>query len=317
MGLARTTQLLVLLGLVYGPRVVLEVLLVVFLGLVARLGLEVVVVGWPFLASQPEDKGGVVLEFGGEVEQFGGKIVVFLVLVELSLTQHENFGVAPQIVTLMLVSPPPLLDPQRHPLLRSVLLPLTRQHPLLYLLISLHLHLLLPLLSRVDQVERVADQTLLDVAVQRRIRCEAGCVVYFQEVGVELMVDHDIKAQHLEAHVIRKVLRMDGGDGSTEGGVARDDGLDDDIVDLLLEQVDIFALVGHIPEHGSQSPLVPHVHVLHRRVENKLGTVLVDGVVGEVHELVVQVLGARRTVLVSSEAGQPFLVDEDAERVDA
>jgi hypothetical protein len=44
--------------------------------------------------------------------------------------------------------------------------------------------------------------------------------------------------------------------------------------------------------------------------------VFVDRVVCQVHEFVVQVLGTRRLVLLSSESGQTLLVDEDPQGVD-
>ena len=58
------------------------------------------------------------------------------------------------------------------------------------------------------------------------------------------------------------------------------------------------------------------VHVRNVLVEDEIRTLLVDSVVSEVHELVIQVLGTRRTVLLSSKTSQSLLIDKDPQRVD-
>ena len=58
------------------------------------------------------------------------------------------------------------------------------------------------------------------------------------------------------------------------------------------------------------------VHVRNVLVEDEIRTLLVDSVVSEMHELVVQVLGTRRTVLLSSKTSQSLLIDKDPQRVD-
>ena len=131
------------------------------------------------------------------------------------------------------------------------------------------------------------------------------------------MVEHDVEAKHFEAHVVCEVLGVDGGDGGAESGVAGDDGLDNNVVDVLLEQLDVLALAGDMLEDGSQRPLVPHVHVLHALVEYEFGAVLIDGVVGQVHKLVLQVLAPRRAVLLCRKSGQPLLVHKYAEWVNS
>ena len=120
------------------------------LGLLPGFGLEVAVVGRALLA-QAAGEGGVV-ESRAEVEQLGSIVIVFFVFVKLGLAEHEDFGVSAHIAALMLVSPAGLLHPQTHPFLRTVLLPLPRHHPLLYLLIPPQLRLLLPLFRSVYQV---------------------------------------------------------------------------------------------------------------------------------------------------------------------
>jgi len=249
--LSGATHELVLLGLVDGSGVVLDILLLVLLGLLPGLGLEVVVVGRPLLAVHPHHRK-VGLRFGAGVEHLHGEVIELLVLVELCLAEDEDFGVSAQILPLMLISLPGLLEGHGYLFLGSVLPALAGHHAFLDLLVPLGLHVLLPLLGGVDQVERIVDEVLLDVPVQGGVCGEAGSVVDFQQVGVELVVDHHVKPQHLEAHVVGEVLRVDGGNRGAESWVARDDGLDDDVVDLLLEGVHVFALVGHVLENGGE-----------------------------------------------------------------
>jgi hypothetical protein len=108
----------------------------------------------------------------------------------------------------MLVPPPRLFNRQPHPLLWSVFLALSRQHPVLYLLIPSYLHILLPLLGDVDQIKGITDEILLDVSVEGSVCSETGGVVDLKEVWVEFVVYHHIKSQHFETHVIAEVVRV-------------------------------------------------------------------------------------------------------------
>jgi hypothetical protein len=81
----------------------------------------------------------------------------------------------------------------RLPLLRTVLLPFSRHHPVLHLLISLEFHLLLPLLVNAEQVESIRNQVFLNESIKGCICCEAGSIVDLEKVGIEFMVDHNIE----------------------------------------------------------------------------------------------------------------------------
>jgi hypothetical protein len=56
-------------------------------------------------------------------------------------------------------------------------------------------------------------------------------------------------------------------------------------------------------------------HTGDRLVEDEVGTLLVYGVVREMHELIIQVLRTRRPILLCSQPGKALLVHEDAKRV--
>jgi len=62
---------------------------------------------------------------------------------------------------------------------------------------------------------------------------------------------------------------------------------------------------------------VPLGHVLFGLVEHELRTVLVDGVVGEVHADLVHVLAGGHLVLLSREPAQPLLVHIEGQGVNA
>jgi hypothetical protein len=98
------------------------------------------------------------------------------------------------MILLILVPSSRLLNDVRLPLLSTVFLPFSRHHSILYLLVSLELHLFLPLLVYAQQVESIRNQVFLNVPIERCICREAGSIVDFEEVRIELMVDHNIEA---------------------------------------------------------------------------------------------------------------------------
>ena len=129
------------------------------------------------------------------------------------------------------------------------------------------------------------------------------------------MVYHHIEAQHLEAHVVAEIVVVDVGDRGTQSRVAGYDGLDQQVVDALLELLHVVPVLGDLPIDRGQRPLVPDVHIVDILVEDEVWTLLVYGVVCEVHEFVVQVLGTRGLVLFSCEPSQALLVDKYPQRV--
>jgi hypothetical protein len=92
------------------------------------------------------------------------------------------------MIPFILIPFPCFLDNQGLPFFRSILLPLARHHPLLYLSIPPGFKLLLVLLVDVEKGERISNQILLDVLVKRSIRCEAGSIVDLEKIGVQLMI---------------------------------------------------------------------------------------------------------------------------------
>ena len=107
-----------------------------------------------------------------------------------------------------------LLVHQIPPLFVGVLFPLPTHHPFLYFLISFHFHLFFPFITDVEQIQRIINEVFFYVPIQRCICCEAGGVVYFKQVWVKFVVDHDVKAQNFEAHVVGEVVRVNREEGT-------------------------------------------------------------------------------------------------------
>ena len=62
---------------------------------------------------------------------------------------------------------------------------------------------------------------------------------------------------------------------------------------------------------------MPDIHILNILVEDKVRTFLVDGVVGEMHEFIVQILRSRRFVLLGGKSCQTLFVYKYSQRVDS
>jgi hypothetical protein len=64
----------------------------------------------------------------------------------------------------------------------------------------------LPLVAQVEQFQRVFHQLEFDGLVERAVCAETGSVVHFDYPGIQLVVEHDVEAQDLEAELILNVL---------------------------------------------------------------------------------------------------------------
>ena len=170
---------------------------------------------------------------------------------------------------------------------RGVLLSLARHHSLLNLFISSCFHFSLPFFGSIHEVQCISNQIFLDVSVERSVSCETGSVVDFEEIRIEFMINHNIKSQNFKAHVIGKVIRVHVGDRGTQDRITCDDSLNKKVVYFLLQLIDVVPILCYFLIDRCERSLVANIHVLHIFVEDKVRTVLVDGVVGEVHEFVV------------------------------
>jgi hypothetical protein len=143
------------------------------------------------------------------VVKLHGKVIILFVVCELLLAKNEDLRKATEVLFFVFVSSTCFLDDEGLSLFRCVFLALSRHHPILDFFVPLRLHLLLPLIVDIEDIERICNQAFLDVAVERSVGCEAGRVVDLEEVGIEFVVDHDVEAQDLEAHIVGEVVRVD------------------------------------------------------------------------------------------------------------
>jgi hypothetical protein len=94
-------------------------------------------------------------------------------------------------------------------------------------------------------------------------------------------------------------------------GLPHQQGLHDECIDLSLYLFHIIPLACEQVVDGSEGALVADVHVVLAGIEDELLVGLIDGVVGEVDEVVLQVLLPGPLVGLGGEPGQPLLVDVD------
>ena len=62
--------------------------------------------------------------------------------------------------------------------------------------------------SDIHQDEGVPDEVALNQLVDGCFGAEAGSVVNLQQVELALVVEHEVKAEDLEAHVVRRVVGL-------------------------------------------------------------------------------------------------------------
>lgn len=88
-------------------------------------------------------------------------------------------------------------------------------------------------------------------------------------------------------------------------------------MDLSLQFPYIYSFLFHDLEHRLQGSLVTDSHIILILVEDKLFTLLVDCVIGEMHADIVDVVFIGRYVCFSGESAEALAEDENAKRVDS
>lgn len=192
-----------------------------------------------------------------------------------------------QMLSFMLIPHLGILLYQLMPLLRSVFGSFARKHSFLNLDLSLAPHLFLPLLSDIKQLKWIVDKVFLNHLIKWRVSGKWRGIVDFQYLGVKFMVQNHIKPKNLKAHVIGKVLRMTALLKSTQVWIPCDNGLDQHIVDSLL---DLFTVVAQLVQsliNWREGSFVAFVALCGLLVEDKVGVELVNCVVCQVHVLIV------------------------------
>mmetsp|Transcript_43424 Transcript_43424/g.139572 ORF Transcript_43424/g.139572 Transcript_43424/m.139572 type:complete len:482 (-) Transcript_43424:377-1822(-) len=174
-----------------------------------------------------------------------------------------------------------------------------------------------------EQGQAVFNERVLDALVQRRVTAQRGPSVDLEQPGLQLVIDHDVEAEDLEAArgevlAVVAVRRA----GLAHMRLDRDQGLDDEIGDPFEEAVEVQgvplkvspqllqrALRRHAPASGCCRATSTIVRVAH-----KVLGVLVDGVVGQMHRSSAQSLDIA-SVLFRGQPHQPFGVEVHLQRV--
>lgn len=75
-------------------------------------------------------------------------------------------------------------------------------HFLLVYVVPFFLH------RHIQQSDCIFHQFGLDRQIESALRCQTRCVIDFYQPGFQLIIDHDIKAQYLEAQLVFEVLGL-------------------------------------------------------------------------------------------------------------
>lgn len=158
------------------------------------------------------------------------------------------------------------------------------------------------------QVEGVGDKSTLDAHVKWGITSKGRTQIDLQQPWLEVRVNQDVKPKDLEAvGPVGSVLLH----GVLNVVLAAEHGLDDDIISPGPQQVHVDADLLEVSAEGSERPLVAVVVLLAVFVSDELLVLLVDGVVRQMHVLVVLVdLGG---VGLTRESGQTLLEHVEAQ----
>lgn len=169
------------------------------------------------------------------------------------------------------------------------------------------------LLRGVHHEQRVLDEVLLDDVIERRVGGEARSVVDLQQKDAVLVVYHEIKAEELEAHIGGCLLRPADFIIGEEVGLRRDNSLDDVVLDLTPIGIGAVSHLLETLEELGEGLLVAVRHVIDRVIVLIVGVGLVDGVIGEMHEVIGEVGAAGQLVLLRGESDQSLVVEVDAQ----
>ena len=223
-------------------------------------------------------------------------------------------------------------------LLRRHLERLAGHHPLLVLLVAEADVVLSPLLAHVEHLDGVSENILLHFVVERRVCREGRRLVYFDQPGPEVLVDHDVEAEDLEAHRVVDAFGLADPVHVVHVRLANDYRLHYDVLDLFPNLVGVATLLVDDLHDGEERALVACLLLVLVVVVVAVVAViaivvvvsslllvallevpveLVDRVVRQVDVHVVEVGVSRLLVGLRGESREALLVDEDAERIEA
>ena len=117
-------------------------------------------------------------------------------------------------------------------------------------------HFFASLLAEIQQLEGILDDVLFDFVIEGGVGGEGRRLVDFDEPGPEVLVDHDVEAEDLEAHRVIVVVRLARAVDVSHVWLPNDDRFDDDVLDALHDEVWVGTLLHQDLHHGVEGPLV-------------------------------------------------------------
>lgn len=141
----------------------------------------------------------------------------------------------------------------------------------------------LPLLVQVQDMQRVPQEVLLDLVVERRLRHEAGRLVHFDQPGLETVVEEDVHAYYLKAERILNILWLRRPVYVSHCVNPCEESLHANLFDIvphfLAAFVSALSVLVDVLKDGSEAPLVAHVCSVFMLVLNEAVCLFVDGIV--------------------------------------
>jgi len=91
--------------------------------------------------------------------------------------------------------------------------------------------------AKTQQVDAFTNDTLLNFVVERRISRKARHLINLEQIRSQLLINHHVEAQDLEAHLVPSIVRLARPEQVVNMWLGYTHCLDDDGVDLLLHEV--------------------------------------------------------------------------------
>ena len=225
-----------------------------------------------------------------------------ILLHNLFVLDWKNAHKPPQMFILILISQLLSLGDHFLPLPAFKDLSLACQQPLLVQIFGLAQQFAFAATVDIHQFQRIVDEIEFYFLIERRVSRETGGVIDLQQHRLSLSVEHNIQPEYMKAHVSGIVLGLRTLILMTHKWQPTNKGLYSHIIDLVLERLNVYPPGSQLLEHAGQRALMPDAHIAAIIIEYKFGVVFVDGVVGKMHILMLQV-GCRRLHVLFG--GQP------------
>ena len=166
-------------------------------------------------------------------------------------------------------------------------------------------------LAHSDQVESVSQQLWLDLHVNLAVTCEWRRQVDLDQPGLEVTINHDVKAVDL---ITICPVNASLFAGSQDVVLSRQEAFDYHVENTTPEEIHIDVDLLQVLAESWETPFKAEVIILKVVIVHIVLTLLVDGVVRQMREFV-PLCGIRR-IFLGCEPSKSFLKNINAQRVD-